>query len=128
MRAALILASAVFLLTGCSADKPEESLVSRIEHVLSHDPCLRKIATMRRTYQFARRGNEINRDLIEVDIEEAGHRGRPAGRYIEEPESGGLLDDSQFFTAHATYRVSSGDMDLWACGMNFGGIRHPPRL
>jgi hypothetical protein len=41
---------------------------------------------------------------------------------------GGILDDAQFFQASATYAVSTGELDLWACGMNFGGIRHAPRF
>jgi hypothetical protein len=45
------------------------------------------------------------------------------------PEERGLLDDSQFFAAHGTYRVATGELDLWACGMNSGGsIRHVPRF
>ena len=128
MRAALALLSGLVLITACSADKPAESLVSRIEQQLSRDACLRNVGAMRRTYQFARRGDRVDRNLLDIDIAEAGHRGLPAGRFIVAPEKGGSLDDSQFFGAKATYVVDTGELDLWACGMNFGGVRHAPRF
>jgi hypothetical protein len=128
MRAALVLFAGLMLATGCSADKPAESVVSRIEQQLARDSCLRNIEAMRRIYQFAHRDGRVDRNLIDIDITEAGHRGLPAGRYIVEPKMGGILDDAQLFNASATYVVSTGELDLWACGMNFGGIRHAPRF
>ncbi|MEO8547845.1 MAG: hypothetical protein ABI422_05695 [Sphingomicrobium sp.] len=122
-----LVAVAALLMAGCSAGKPPENVVAGIERRLSQDPCLRNLNSLRRTYYFRMRGGKIDRNLIGVDIMEAGHRGLPAGRFIE-AEAEDILDDSQYFGAQATYVVSTGQLDIWACGMNFGGIRHAPRF
>jgi hypothetical protein len=124
-RAAFIL-SGTLALSSCSGPKPDEALVNRVEDRLAQDPCLRNIQSLRRTYQYARRGDVIDTNRIDVDVQEAGHRGLPAGRFIIAPEKGGIIDDSQFFGAEAIYKVNTDELDIWACGMNFGGIRHAP--
>jgi hypothetical protein len=128
MRPALTLIASLVFLAACSAAKPAEEVVAQIEERLAEDPCLADIKSLRRTYHFARRAGLVDRNRIYIDIQEAGHRGLPAGRIIIEPESAGILDDSQFFGAHATYIVSTGQLDIWACGQNLGGIRHSPRV
>lgn len=126
-RATFIL-SGMLCLSSCSGPKPDEAVVNRVEQKLAQDPCLRKILSLRRTYQYARRGETIDTNRINVDVQEAGHRGLPAGRFIIASETDSMIDDSQFFAAHAIYKVNTDQMDIWACGMNFGGIRHaPPR-
>lgn len=128
MHAGYALLPTFLFLLGCSVERPKEELVTWIEHRLSPDRCLKNIHGLRRTYQFAKRGQTIDSNRVYIDIQEAGHNGLPAGRFSIQPEKNPMLDDRQFFGAHATYVVSTDELDIWACGMNFGGIRHAPRL
>src|SRR5437868_999880 len=105
-----LLPSLLFV-TGCPAGEPTEATVSKVEARLAKDPCLHNIKAMRRTYQFAQRGWKIDPNRIDVAIQEAGHRGWPAGRFIVSPRAQRLIDDSQFYGANATYVVSTGQLD-----------------
>jgi len=101
-----------------------------LEKRLAQDVCLRDLASLRREYRFATRRDRVQRNLVSVEIQKAGYRGLPGGKFVLEPIDPAklMMDDGQYFSATATYRINTDELDLWACGMNFGGIRHEPRF
>jgi hypothetical protein len=114
-----------------SADRPSIDVVRRIEKELSRDPCLGKLASMRREYRFyAPGGGEVERNLVRIKVQEAGFDGLAGGIYILGPPETSIIDDRSHFVAYATYHTERYDLDLWACGDNApggDGIRHRPR-
>ncbi|GAA0448871.1 MULTISPECIES: hypothetical protein [Sphingomonas] len=122
------LLPSVLFMVGCPAGKPSEKVVEQIEGQLAADPCLKNIASMRRTYAFARRGWKIDPNRIDVSIERAGFDGLPAGRIITSPPSQVGIDERERFSAAATYVVSADALDIWACGGTRSGLRHLPRF
>lgn len=127
---------ALLVMAGCSAaptnklviatdDGPPAQLVANIEMRLADDPCLSKMATMRREYRYASRDGKIDRDLIDIQVQEAGIDGLAAGRFILGLPTSDGFDDRHYFVAFATYKVSRDALDLWACGQNVGdSVRH----
>ena len=108
-------------------DGPSAALVSNIEKELASDSCLSEIDTMRREYRFASRDGKIDRNLVEITVQEAGIDGLPAGRFILGPSTLGTFDSRSYFVAFATYKISRDSLDLWACGQNVGeSVRHEP--
>lgn len=114
-----------------TTDGPGPALVNHIEKQLSRDPCLSDIGTMRREYRFGMRDGKEDKGLVDIDIQEAGFDGLPAGMFIKGHSNFGTFDDRSYFVAFATYHISKGELDLWACGDNANGsqsIRHEPRF
>lgn len=126
MRSDFALLPSLLALAGCPSGKPPVATVASIERRLAEDPCLSKLSTLRRTYQFAQRGWKIDPNRIDIAGQQAGHNGLPAGINIREVTRP-TLDDTQFFGARAVYTVDTHRLDIWACGMNRGrSIRHLP--
>ena len=129
------LLPSVLFMVGCPAGKPSEKVVEQIEGELAADPCLKNIASMRRTYAYAsrtyayaRRGWKIDPNRIDVSIERAGFDGLPAARIITSPPRQVGIDERERFSAAATYVVSADALDIWACGGTRSGLRHLPRF
>lgn len=97
-----------------------------MEARLKTDPCLNDSTSMRRTYSYARRGWKVDPNRIDVKVTQAGFDGLPAGRIIANPSEDSRIDDRERFGAYATYVVDADDLDLWACGGTFDGLRHDP--
>lgn len=120
-------------LVGCGETqpvKPSAAVVKSIEERLLQDPCLNRLADLRREYRFARRRDDLRRDLVDISISEPGPNG-PGGLFVLPPMAARTItiDDRQYFGASGTYSIVTNDLDLWACGMNGGAFfRHSPRL
>lgn len=80
---------------------------------------------MRREYRYGSRHGKIDRDLVDIDVQEAEVDGLAAGRFILEPPTLGTFDDMNYFIAFATYKISRNTIDLWACGQNVGDSVRP---
>lgn len=108
-------------------DGPPAALVVNIEKELAGDPCLTDIETMRREYRYGSRDGKIDRNLVDIKVQEAGIDGLAAGRFILGPLTSTTFDDRTYFVAFATYNISRNALDLWACGPNSGdSVRHEP--
>ncbi|WP_423602017.1 hypothetical protein [Sphingomonas sp. MS122] len=82
---------------------------------------------MRREYRYSSRDGKIDRNLVDIKVQEAGIDGLAAGRFTLAPSTSGTFDDRSYFVAFATYKISRAALDLWACGQNVGdSVRHEP--
>jgi hypothetical protein len=126
-RAAIALA--MLIVTGCVSEKPSEAYVDIIERQIARDPCVGDLSQWSRTYSFAVRGKDrLETDLIDVQFVRPGWDGAKAGRHIIGSPSPPGVDDRAYEMVLATYRRSTNELDLWACGDNAEPARHPPKF
>jgi hypothetical protein len=103
---------------GLPVGVPSAEVVTRIENRVGQDKCVGSLAGWHRHYQFQIRGSKINRSFVSLAFVRAGHNGLPAGRFVTEPQLGGI-DDSQHLLVFAEYEIASGRFRNWVCGWNF---------
>jgi hypothetical protein len=106
------------LCISCSAGKPSEAAVSRIESLTSKYACVGALDRWHREFQFQQRRGTVNRGVVSVLYVEAGHRGLPAGRFVTEPRNR-RFDDTQHRVAGGEYDIASDRLTEWECGCNF---------
>ncbi|MBY8824962.1 hypothetical protein [Sphingomonas colocasiae] len=117
---------------GCSIGKPPADEVAAIEAATAKDACVGPLGRWHRVFSYQARGERVDRNIISVSYIEAGHRGRPAGRVITEPNWKMVMDDAQFRYALGEYDRKAHRFVEWSCGCNFqsedveGQIECPP--
>lgn len=114
-----ILILSLSCLAGCSVDKPPENEVAAIEALTARSACIGSLDRWHREFSFQKRGDSINRDIISISYEPAGHRGLSAGRTISEPEVQTGIDDSMRRVAGGEYNRRSRRFEEWSCGCSF---------
>ncbi|MCW4462664.1 hypothetical protein OK349_13180 [Sphingomonas sp. BT-65] len=116
---------ALLLLPSCSVaptnelvtatdDGPPAALVANIERELADDPCLSEIATKRREYRYSSRDGKIDRNLVDIKVQEAGIDGLAAGRFILAPSTSGTFDNRSYLWLS---RPTKSAALLWICGL-----------
>lgn len=135
MRSLLILVS-ILLTSACvplssrgpsaaqDSATPSAALVGRIEALLAEDSCVGSLDRWARYFKWQRRLDGPNRDIVEVDLRQAGIFGYRRGRYIL-PEPDPRLgpdeiivtgDDRRYLVAFALYDVRLDRLTMESCG------------
>ena len=105
---------------------PSAALVARIETVLAEDPCVGALDRWARYYKWRREVNGPNREIVEIDLRQAGVFGYRRGRYmLPEPDPrlrpGEIIitaDDRRYLVAFASYDVRLHQLTMESCGPN----------
>lgn len=137
MRSLLILVS-ILLTSACvplssrepyaaqDSATPSAALVGRIEAILAEDPCVGSLDRWARYYRWQRGLDGPNRDIVDVDLRQAGFFGYRRGRYIlPEPDPrlrpGEIIvtgDDRRYLVGFASYDVRLDRLTMDHCGPN----------
>jgi len=126
----IVLLATLLAVESCNFVKPSIRDVEIIERLMAQDKCVDDLKGWSRTYAYATRGNPWpNTDLIDVEFVRPGWDGATPGRNIVGSSLPTKLDDRDIQSAKATYRRSTRELDLWACGRNTSGsVRHLPKF
>lgn len=137
MRSLLILVP-IFLTSACVSPSsqqlsavqhgsvPSAALVSRIEATLAKDPCVGSLDRWARYYKWQTGQDVTSRDVVDVDLRQAGVFGYRRGRYVV-PEPDPRLrpgeitvtaDHRPYLVAFASYDVRLDRLTMESCGPN----------
>lgn len=105
---------------------PSAALVHRIETVLAEDPCVGSLDRWARYYRWQQGRDGPNREVVDIDLRQAGIFGYRRGRYIlSEPDPrlkpGEIIiegDDRRYLVAFASYDVRLDQLTMESCGPN----------
>ena len=128
----ILLTSACFPLSSLEPSAAQDSatpsaaLVGRIEAILAEDPCVGSLDRWARYYKWQRGQDGPNRDIVDVDLRQAGVFGYRRGRYtLPEPDPrlrpGEIIvsgDDRRYLVAFASYDVRLDRLTMDHCGPN----------
>lgn len=121
MRTSFLFAAPA-LLAACSApaDKPDAAVVSKIEQMLSADPCIGSMDQWSRRYAFGldSQTGGSDRRTIWFLFQEANKYEFREGRTIVEPDKFITLDDRSYRSASGTYTPSRDKLEINHCGPN----------
>lgn len=99
---------------------PPASAVDQIEKQLSSTPCIAPLDGWFRRYEYALdhdRG-EVNTNVVEFTLQEAGKYEFKAGRIIGKPGEGLMIDDRPYKYANGTYDLRTNRLAVSFCGPN----------
>lgn len=107
---------------------PSAALVGRIEPILAEVPCVGSLDRWARYYKRQRGPEGPNRNVVDIDLRQAGAFGYGRGRYIlPEPDPrlkpGEIIitgDDRRYRVALASYDVRLDQLTMESCGPNRG--------
>lgn len=118
MKAVMPLFFGFLHMASCSVGKPPVNEVAMIEAYTKRDACVGSLDRWHRVFAFQKRGERVNRDVIEIAYTEAGHRGLAAERVISEPGWRTMIDDTQHRVAWGEYDRTNRRFVSWTCGCN----------
>ena len=114
----------VLQVAACSVGKPPASEVAVIEALTARSTCVGKLSNWHREFYFQPAvgviGMGVDKSVINVGYTPAGHRNEPAGRFIKEPPTMPIIDDSQHAFAWGRWDRKAQRFKEWSCGCNFG--------
>lgn len=108
---------------GCPIYRPTDATLNRIERRLGQDACIGDLKNWSRTYSYAQQSEKWSTDLVEFRFVRPGNDGARPGRFIDQKRSASL-DDRNYELVYGSYKISTDELDVWACGWNAGPGRH----
>jgi hypothetical protein len=129
----------ILLLSACVTrdGKPTEAEMDRVEEQLEKIPCVGRLANWERRYLYPPeysdaeldaaikeerepRRSSVDRSKIEIHLRQANFEEFGEGRksYADYPPDMSDTDDRSYRIAYGSYDLTTGKLDLAACGMN----------
>jgi hypothetical protein len=110
--------------------RPSEQVVSRIETLLTQDPCVGPLDRWERIYAYNEniQSKTLYPGIIDFHLNEAGGFGVRPGRHITEPNSWVNVDDRPIRMVSGDYQVSTGKLSIGFCGNNVGPSPEPTAI